>query len=220
MRSAAFAVYRLAAVPAEHFSFQQENRVATYLSYAIDFDPLPNLLEGFRRYDGRVCVSVNFTVYFVNADIFLVVQNIIDRVRKKTLTVVGYTALFQKGYYVFCHTTVCVHIEHFENDCRPRFVYYDLFIYYFVSDRNASARKQPLVAVFLQTSAYFLRKFGRIIFGKSDINVFEQDTVEVFRAVYVLRSPLGGGLSVLPFFFNRCLFTATSMEFLPKRSIA
>lgn len=98
MRSAAFAVYRLAAVPAEHFSFQQENSVATYLSYAIEVDPLPNLLEGFRRDDGRVCVSVNFTVYFVNADIFLVVQNIIDRVRKKTLTVVGYTALFQKGY--------------------------------------------------------------------------------------------------------------------------
>lgn len=45
----------------------------------------------------------------------------------------------------------------------------------------------------MQSALYFLRKLRRIVFGKTDIDVFQKDAVKVFRAVDILRCPLRGG---------------------------
>ena len=72
-------------------------------------------------------------------------------------------------------------------------VYCNFLIYDVVSVRNTTACKKPFVSILLQTATYFLRQFRTVVLCKSDIYVFKQNTVEISRTVYIVRSALRSG---------------------------
>lgn len=97
------------------------------------------LLEYVKRYNRRISIRIDFSVYFVFAYVLLVMQDYINRIGQKLLAVVRYAALFYNINNIFRHRAVGVHVKHFENDRRLRLVYYDFLIYHLITERNSTA---------------------------------------------------------------------------------
>ena len=76
-----------------------------------------------------------------------------------------------------------------------RFVFVDdnFLIHDFIAVSNASADKVSFFAAFVLSSTDLLGKFCGVIFRNADHDVFQNDPVQILRAVYVLRRSLRCG---------------------------
>ena len=99
----------------------------------------------------------------------------------------------QVCYDILCDDALRILLKDVQYNFRPFFVNKHPFVYNPIAVNNMSAGEKSFAPVLIQTALYFLRELSRIVLGKSDIDVFQKDAVEVFCAVDIFGCALRGG---------------------------
>ena len=84
-------------------------------------------------------------------------------------------------------------VKDIADSLRLVFIYDDLFIDDFISVGDTAADKVAFFPALVLSAFYLLGKLCGIIFGNADHDVFEDDAVQILRAVYILRCSLRCG---------------------------
>ena len=134
----------------------------------------------------------------IDAYVAGIAQYLINGVRKKRLPSVRKPALMQCFDDLPRDFAGRILLKDISHGFCLFFVYEYLFIDDLISVGNAAADKVAFLSALVLPATDLLRKLSGIVLRKADHDVFEDDAVQVLRAVYILRRPLRGGNEYFP----------------------